>query len=79
MLALSLASDQILQGAQRNKLTTALAPFHDSADAKLGIKNLDGVADLGMLGLSKKIVHQHIVGRLERTSCKVAEAADMLS
>jgi len=66
---------QILQGAQRKKLTAAFAALDNAANAKIVVQDLNRVPDFGVLGLREEVVDDHIIRALKRTALQIAETA----
>ena len=52
--------------------------LHDACDPERMIQNLNGVAHFDMLRLGEEVVHQAIVGTLERASLKIVKGGQVL-
>src|SRR5260370_11624342 len=71
---LILAAGQILQGAQGKEFPPTLSTLDKAADGERVVENLDRVPALGMLGLRKKAVPNHIIRPSKRTPLKIVAA-----
>ncbi len=57
-----MSADEVLKGRDGNEDARTLAVLNDACDVPVVVKKIVSVADFQMLGASRPIVDQHIVG-----------------
>src|SRR5262249_12508190 len=72
---LVLRAVKVLKNSNLQELAGAFSLLDDAGDAEVVIQDLDGIADLDVLGFCEKVIDEDVVGRLERASAEVVERA----